>query len=116
MGQAGLCNPRYELFDGSRGGFARVDAEAPSRWLHRMWDVDADGRIAYLDQGPNCRTRLRWLAGSSDEPARCVGKGRLASASGFSIAAGERGLFLPMAAQDGADIGFMDVSGGAASD
>ncbi|MXR28518.1 1-aminocyclopropane-1-carboxylate deaminase/D-cysteine desulfhydrase [Pseudomonas sp. PICF6] len=27
VGQAGLCNPRYELFDGSRGGFARVDAE-----------------------------------------------------------------------------------------
>ncbi|AHL35079.1 1-aminocyclopropane-1-carboxylate deaminase [Pseudomonas brassicacearum] len=24
---AGLCSPRYELFDGSRGGFARVDAE-----------------------------------------------------------------------------------------
>ena len=27
VGEAGLCNPRYELFDGSRGGFARVDAE-----------------------------------------------------------------------------------------
>ncbi|MEN2395943.1 1-aminocyclopropane-1-carboxylate deaminase/D-cysteine desulfhydrase [Pseudomonas halotolerans] len=27
VGQAGLCNPHYELFDGSRGGFARVDAE-----------------------------------------------------------------------------------------
>ena len=24
---AGLCHPLYELFDGSRGGFARVDAE-----------------------------------------------------------------------------------------
>ncbi|MCQ6259703.1 1-aminocyclopropane-1-carboxylate deaminase/D-cysteine desulfhydrase [Pseudomonas sp. Q11] len=27
VGQAGLGNARYELFDGSRGGFARVDAE-----------------------------------------------------------------------------------------
>ncbi len=27
VGEAGLCSPLYELFDGSRGGFARVDAE-----------------------------------------------------------------------------------------
>ena len=27
VGEAGLCDPRYELLDGSRGGFARVDAE-----------------------------------------------------------------------------------------
>jgi len=27
VGEAGLSSPRHELFDGSRGGFARVDAE-----------------------------------------------------------------------------------------
>lgn len=84
-----------------------VEPSLPTRARQRMWDVDREGRIAYIDQGPYCRTRLSYIGDGPLEPPRCLGLGRLPSASGFSIDPSGEVLYLPMAVRDGADIGFL---------
>ena len=96
--------------DLSPGSIAVVEPELPSRARRRMWDVDREGRIAYVDQGPQCRTRLSYIGDGPLEAPRCLGSGRLPAATGFSIAPSGEVLYLPMAVRDGADIGFMAIS------
>lgn len=88
----------------------QLEEHVPTRARRRMWDVDEAGRIAYIDQGPHCRTRLSYIGDGPVEPPRCLGSGRLPAANGFSIAASGEVLYLPLAVRDGADIGFMALS------
>lgn len=85
----------------------QLETEIPTRARRRMWDVDAAGRIVYVDQGPQCRTRLNYIGDGPVEPPRCLGSGRLPAANGFSITPSGDMLYLPLAVRDGADIGFM---------
>src|SRR5690606_41717665 len=60
------------------------------------------GRIVYVDQGPQCRTRLNYIGDGPVEPPRCLGSGRLPAANGFSITPSGDMLYLPLAVRDGA--------------
>lgn len=93
--------------DLSAESVVQLDADVPTRARRRMWDVDAAGRILYVDQGPQCRTRLSYIGDGPAEPPRCLGSGRLPAATGFSITPSGDVLYLPLAVRDGADIGFM---------
>lgn len=86
---------------------AVVEPSMPSRLRQRMWDVDREGRIVYIDQGPQCRTRLTYIGDGPIEAPRCLGRGRLPAATGFSIDPSGNLLYLPLAVRDGADIGFV---------
>ncbi|WP_394002048.1 winged helix-turn-helix domain-containing protein [Luteimonas sp. WGS1318] len=85
----------------------------PSRWRYRMWSVDPDGRLSYLDGDPGCRTRLTFFDVGPDalEPdaMHCISKTHRSATNGYSTATG--GWAVSIASEDGTDIGFMPLPG-----
>lgn len=88
----------------------RVEDSFPSSQRYRTWTVSEDGHIEYLEQLAGCFVSLRHIGvGRSHPVPRCVQPAHLASVNGFSSSARNRAVYVPMAQDDGADIGFMSL-------
>ncbi|WP_368564383.1 winged helix-turn-helix domain-containing protein [Pseudoxanthomonas sp. UTMC 1351] len=88
----------------------RVDGTYPSSQRYRTWSVSEDGHIEYLEQLAGCFVSLRHIGVGRSHPApRCVQPAHLSSVNGFSSSARNRAVYVAMAQDDGADIGFMSL-------
>lgn len=87
----------------------QIDTELPRRWRYRSWDIARDGSILYLDQTRDCLALIRWIGDGEARPSRCVNDDKLAAAGGFSVSTRANAILVPLASQDGADIGFMGL-------
>lgn len=88
----------------------QVDDTYPASQRYRTWTVSEDGHIEYLEQLPGCFVSLRHIGvGRSHPVPRCVQPAHLSSVNGFSSNARNRAVYVAMAQDDGADIGFMSL-------
>jgi hypothetical protein len=88
----------------------QVDDTYPASQRYRTWTVSEDGHIEYLEQLPGCFVSLRHIGvGRSHPVPRCIQPVHLSSINGFSSNARNRAVYVAMAQDDGADIGFMSL-------
>lgn len=89
-----------------------ADAAFPSRWRYRNWDIASDGRVFYVDLTARCQALLREIAATAPAPPRCLQRDRLSSTNGISVSGRNNALYVPLATDDGTDIGFMPLPPG----
>jgi Tol biopolymer transport system component/DNA-binding winged helix-turn-helix (wHTH) protein len=107
LGEDGLWQADLAL---SPASIRIVDRQYPVSDRYRTWAVSGDGHIEYLEYLSSCASSLRHIGGGRSYPRpRCLQPDQLASISGFSASWRNRAVYLPLAADDGADIAFMPL-------
>lgn len=84
-----------------------ADPAFPSRWRYRNWDIASDGRVFYVDFTAQCRALLREIATPAPASPRCLQRDRLSATNGVSVSGRNHALYVPLATDDGTDLGFM---------
>ncbi|SOD54235.1 WD40-like Beta Propeller Repeat [Pseudoxanthomonas wuyuanensis] len=107
LGEDGLWQADLAL---SPASVRIVDRQYPVSDRYHTWTVSGDGQIEYLEYLASCAASLRHIGGGRSHPRpRCLQPQQLATVSGFSANRRNRVVYLALAAEDGADIGFMPL-------
>ncbi|KRG78564.1 hypothetical protein ABB30_03375 [Stenotrophomonas ginsengisoli] len=104
-----FATPGLFAWDAASGRLEVVNAQWPTRWRYRSWQVAADGRIWYSQVSAGCRNALRQLAPASadGQPVlRCLDALVAASNGGFSTAP-DGAVVMAVPPLEGGDIGLM---------
>lgn len=92
------------------GSLSEVVPDAPTRWRYRSWAV-AGGQIHYLWSSGECAAYDSRLdaAAARERDGYCVDNGRFSATNGFSVDPRGNALYVALAAEDGSEIGFMNL-------
>lgn len=92
----------------ARGSIVSVDSRNPSRWRYRSWTVGRDGAAHYLFQSDACAT-YEEIIGQVTRDGHCLDAVAFSALNGFSADHRDGALYVPLASEDGSEIGFMDL-------
>lgn len=97
--------------DLSPGSVRQLSDRFPTRWRYRNWALAPGGRLAYLDGGAGCRSRLSLYDMVGDALQRddvlCLSPENRSATNGFSLSRDH--WLVSVASEDGTDLGFMPL-------